>query len=121
MIQRRTFIQNLWAAGLLSNLPTFWMSQMSSPADTLAEPEMLRILEDPAAVKEIGQSFLQQYPDQADQQTLLSQFNGRTGSSTEAETRIAACIKEDFKLGNTVQVKGWILSFTEAQHCALYS
>jgi len=54
---------------------------------------------------------------------LLSGNSPIAGSSDETAIHqyLDQKVKQDFETGNTVLVKGWVLSVTEARQCALFS
>jgi hypothetical protein len=56
---------------------------------------------------------------------LLTDTAGKSApestDSTFLETLMEQKIHRDFEIGNTVNVKGWVLSATEARQCALFS
>ena len=123
MIKRRSFLQNLVAAGLFSSIPSGWVRWFASDGHLYAEPELLLMLDNPLAVKEIGQAYLDRYPDNQNKNALIRSLDVRFGSvrSKYLKAHISQCVRDDFALGNTIQLKGWILSHSEAQQCALFS
>jgi hypothetical protein len=54
---------------------------------------------------------------------LLADNSSIAGSANETAIHnyLDQKVKQDFESGNTVLVKGWVLSVTEARQCALYS
>jgi len=55
---------------------------------------------------------------------LLTDDAGKSVSSSDTtllKTVLNDKVKSDFEKGNTVNVKGWVLSETEARQCAVYS
>jgi len=75
----------------------------------------------------VGREYLARVPGEADPAVLVERLvaaeaDRRTLDQADRET-LAAWIREkqheDFELGHTVKVNGWILSETEARLCAL--
>jgi hypothetical protein len=117
-MKRREFIGlvAVGAAGVV--LPA---AASSLPA--VAHPRLLDILHDDEVVREIGRSYREMAAGQNDVRALTEAILAdRTGSvSAAVGARLDQQVKDDFTLGRTVKVNGWILSVTEAQQCALYS
>lgn len=73
----------------------------------------------------IGQRYLELYPEETQLKHLITKFNDLVIIAQNKQREIdwkqwlQAKIKEDFQLGLTVQIDGWIFSKTEAQFCAL--
>ncbi|MBW4505899.1 MAG: hypothetical protein KME64_05245 [Scytonematopsis contorta HA4267-MV1] len=78
----------------------------------------------------IGERYLKLYPEEAELKHLLAGFRNYLREThlvfTEGDEQFQSWyywlqgeVKKDFKLGQIVQVDGWILSKTEAQLCAL--
>ena len=74
----------------------------------------------------LGQTYLQRFPDENRISTLLTNLTTRsvaddTTDNHHRQTRIKRRIEHDFATGNTLLLKGWMLSRTEARQAALYS
>ncbi len=67
-------------------------------------------------MRTIGRAYLAEHPVEG--RALLSELRD-SGVSPEDPTTAEALIREDFRRGRTVAVKGWVLSSTEAKLCAL--
>jgi hypothetical protein len=106
-MKRRTFIF-LTAAGTAS----LFTGSCQHEADTLAQPEFLSQVCDAATMARIGQAYRAQTPDEAQKEKLIGLL--RTGVDP-------GHIRAEYAAGNTVILKGWVLSLTEARQCALYS
>ena len=106
-MKRRTFIF-LTAAGTAS----LFTGSCVDKADTLGHPAFLFQVSDAATVAKIGHAYRTQKPDEAQKDTLIGLL--KTGTDPQH-------IEAEYAAGNTVIVKGWVLSLTEARQCALYS
>ncbi len=95
----------------------------------LIPPSFLSRICDAKTIQEIGNAYNKQFPAQAHEDSLMdlllpeqsgyeiSRPAGKTGISSYLEKKI----QQDFKMGDTVVMNGWILSVTEAQQAALFS
>ena len=108
-MKRRTFIF-LTVAGTASlAMPSVGCRHET---DTLSHPEFLSRVCDAATIARIGQAYRTQAPDEAQKDKLIGLL--RTGVDPQQ-------IRAEYAAGNTVILKGWVLSLTEARQCALYS
>ena len=85
---------------------------------------LLRLFRSPASAAAIGRAYLQVAPQDADERRLLrlicaSGRHWRTADTEQLRLLIPQQQAEDFQHGRVVQVRGWILSETEARLCAL--
>lgn len=95
----------------------------------LSVPDMLSHLCDAKTIKEIGKAYGSKIPDEYSIKKIedLLVRNGERTSITETtkpediHTFIDKNIHNDFTTGKTVNVKGWVLSITEARQSALLS
>ena len=116
-MKRRSFVVSM-ANGLtlLSISPILLQCTVPDYDPHIANPLLLKYIWDPETIMEIGQVFIEMNPDinseRALVKTLLMKFN--TDTTFEKE------IMDDFSAEQFVQLKGWILSETEAQQCALF-
>ena len=67
-------------------------------------------------IQALGNMYRAAYPHE-DSVAALRELIG----STENMSALADSVRNDFEGGNVVHVDGWVLSRTEARHCALYS
>ena len=78
---------------------------------------------------EIGAAYKIQVPDEWNEQTLanlvLTDSTGHAIPESTESTKLYALLNQtilqDFEMGRTVIVNGWVLSQTEARQCALLS
>jgi hypothetical protein len=70
---------------------------------------------------QLGRSYLSAHPSEANRATLVRQLAGpiAPASAERAAHGVGARIREDYAMGHTVVVEGWVLSRTEARLCAL--
>ena len=88
----------------------------------LASPDSLTPIMDLKERREIGLTYRAQVPDESGERgvakRLLDKLSTNPGTLTASMDGV---IKKDFANGDVVEVKGWILSRTEARQCALLS
>jgi hypothetical protein len=80
--------------------------------DPLAHPDFLSHVCDAATIARIGEAYRNQVPDEAQKDKLIGLL--KAGIDPRH-------IQAEYAAGNTVILKGWVLSLTEARQCALYS
>lgn len=125
-MERRHFL-TVTAAGTigLSLSGAGWLPTGEPSLLVLARPELLTLLNG-RTVADIGMAYraTHRHEDAADRiasaiiadaKLSVDLTNGAVGE------RLAEQIRNDFANHRTVQLKGWILSLTEARQCALYS
>ena len=127
---RRNFLYLL----LGSSIGAFFYPTISLPGSTDAgKPATLATAladfpGDKASARIVGVEYLRHYPAECDavwlvDQILLDDIVHRTEflklGGAERKEMITRLIREDFKCGRIVQVRGWMLSQTEARLCAI--
>lgn len=122
-MKRRKFITiTTTSLGVLS-VPTLYQCLgTNNELNPLIYPQTLAQIWSAETIEEIGSSYLNQVPEENDEQTLsdLISLNSLSQEDTEQKV-IKSQIKKDFETENIVMVDGWILSTTEVRQCALYS
>jgi hypothetical protein len=90
---------------------------------TLAHPHLLDVLHDERIVADLGRRYRESVPSENDARVLESAIlaDAPAGASAPPRDWLAERVQQDFALGRTVTVDGWILSQTEARQAALYS
>ena len=92
-------------------------------------PDPLSHICDEKTLKEIGVAYRKKFTDESNEDQLANLlltsndnklFPENSGDAI-IHSMLGKKIQEDFETGKTVVVKGWILSKTEAQQCALFS
>ena len=125
IMNRRSFLQQMAASGLLVGLPVFGTMPGSPDWHRYSRPDLLAIIDDADSVREIGRAYRRLFPAHNDVQTLGLMLQAETNRlalpSKIPADRLSQCVQADFAHGRTVQIKGWILSITEARQCALFS
>ena len=129
-MNRRSFILLSGVSTLSLAIP--WVSCQTkawNPDPVLSQPQFLARIWDESEIHNIGLAYRKQVPDEAGEaelvQLLLTDNTGKSISGTTESSFLGSWldrkIENDFKIGQTVVVKGWILSITEARQCAVYS
>ena len=70
----------------------------------------------------VGDEFIMAYPDEADIDNLVAELHATLGASPTQDHlhhAVEQQIRADFERRDTVNIRGWILSRTEARLCAL--
>ena len=127
---RRDFLYLL----LGSSLGAFFYPTISLPSSTdSGKPATLATTladfpGDKSSARIVGVEYLRHYPAESDanwlaDQIFLVDLDRRTEflrlGGAERKEMIKRLIREDFKCGRIVQVRGWMLSQTEARLCAI--
>lgn len=94
---------------------------------TLAQPIFLSHICDAKTIQEIGNAYRAQVPEEAKADDLYDLLTidsgGKSISSSLDSTQISSLLSEninrEYAAGKTVNVKGWVISTTEARQCAL--
>jgi hypothetical protein len=121
-MKRRNFI--LLAGGALTvvAIPTanHFFGKVDYPP-ALALPGSLTSIMDSKELKELGVAYRSLIPDESRERIVTKRLMEKLSDDNAFITSLEEVIKKDFAAGNTIEVKGWILSKTEARQCALYS
>lgn len=112
-MKRRDFILVTISASLAFNQGCLRRNRSDGQVAGVSPPMFLTIICDDKELLAIGEAYLNQHPEEASKDNLASLLPTASLLSTRIQT--------DFQTGNTVVVKGWVLSLTEARQCALYS
>lgn len=127
---RRTFCQLTSMAVASTFLPFFGCSGPDPALQRkLSLPTTLATINDPTTIAEVGKAYMEQVPGESSPESLIEQLmvgsNGdlipETADSLSLQKMMAEKVQADFENGETVVVRGWILSRTEARQCALFS
>ena len=127
---RRTFceITSMVVAGTF--LPFMGCSEPDSSLHRrLSLPTTMATINESKTITEVGNAYLEQVPSENSPESLIDQLlinsNGdiipKTADSLTLQKMMSQKIQADFDNGETVVVRGWVLSRTEARQCALYS
>lgn len=82
--------------------------------NNLGQPQFLKASLGEALVKDIGKLYTEKFPFEADVKKLPGLIKVKDNDA------VATAVKNDFQQGKVVEMKGWILSVTEARQAALY-
>lgn len=94
----------------------------------LEKPQLLSRICDVNTIIDIGKSYRRTFPDNSRQQLMDNIMAGTEGkifpevsSNSSIASFVEEKVKDDFKSGRILVIKGWVLSETEARQCALFS
>jgi hypothetical protein len=122
-MERRLFVKLSAFTALALTLPLVQSCNGSKEMAT-AQPFLFSHLVDDKTISEAGLAYRNTHTaeDNKDKlsQLLLSGKDATLGKD-EIETLLDKQVTADFKKGDTLVVKGWVMSLTEARQCALYS
>jgi len=120
-MKRRNFI--LFAGGALAviAIANHFFANVDYPR-ALALPGSLTPIMDSKELKELGLVYRSLIPDESRERTVAKRLMEKLSADDNAfTTSLDEVIKKDFAEGNIIEVRGWILSKTEARQCALFS
>ena len=129
-MKRRSFIYLSAITAATVSFPFFNCRRPDYDLDKkLALPEMLSQICDEKTIREIGTVFGKAHPDLYNFLSIENQLRkdqeGNTIASSTETAEIMSVLKEkvnsDYNTGNTVVIKGWVISEQEALQCALFS
>ena len=116
VLGRRTFLGVVTAAGgTISGLVLF--GRKARRLQELSVTALLDGIANSQDAQRLGVAYLHLYPDQADIDVLREELTLSLGKPSDETLREA--IANDFGLGRTLQIDGWVLSETELKACAL--
>ena len=124
-MDRRTFLQISAVSAAAISLPMVHCKPKTN--DLLEFPGTLSSFCDEKTIRDIGQAYLQKFPGDNKSsrlQKLLLEGQESKGNADDADAVAAMLekkIKDDFRTSQTIILKGWVLSLTEARQCALFS
>lgn len=122
-MKRRYFLTSISAASVLL-VPPLVLAACSKENRHLryAVPQSLLSVCDTPALVEIGSAYREMFPEENDISVLSALImRGLPADSDNYSADLMARITEEFRNGQVVEVKGWLLSVTETRQCALYS
>jgi hypothetical protein len=113
-MKRRLFIKASVAGGALA----FPGASLLAARVVVARPpeDLNKLFADEAKIRQLGRNYLAAFPGEDDIDILQN-----LAVPVENLSLATAAVKQDFDNGDVVTVDGWVLSRTEARHCALYS
>jgi tRNA G26 N,N-dimethylase Trm1 len=124
-MERRSFVKLSAFTALALTLPFAESCSTGSKEMAVAQPLLFSHLVDAKAIREAGLAYRKTRTVEDDQQKLsqllLSEKETASLNKNEIESMLDKQVTNDFEAGNTVMVKGWVMSLTEARQCALFS
>ena len=129
-MKRRSFILLSLYSGAAISIPAFGCGTGSEVADKpWVQPRLLSHICDAKTLQEIGIAYRKKFTAESKEKQLINLLLADSSNKVVPPTSEDAFInsllekkiQNDFESGNTVIVKGWILSVTEARQCALFS
>jgi hypothetical protein len=129
-MKRRSFLLGALLGLLgLGIIPVIqWVRHFSVKDSALAQPKLLSMLCDSKTILMLGRAYLKMKPQESRGGRLLVDLLGDKFSKIPenqdmpaVESQLEKRIKQDFENSNTVVLKGWVLSVTEARQCAFFS
>ena len=122
-MKRRSFVKYTSLATITVLVPVTSCNSISRKDNALSLPVNLLSIMSEDEIKELGNSYIQSFPNEANVdvlKTLIVQ-NKNIPSKKLIDQKVKFEIKDDFVKGDTLILNGWVLSITEARQCALYS
>lgn len=129
-MKRKDFILLSFYSGVAVSIPFLGCSTGSTVANkSWVAPGLLSHICDVKTLKEIGSEYRRKFSGESSEEQLESLLLTDSDHkivpiNTEdavIQSLLEKKIKRDFEMSDTVVIKGWILSKTEAQQCALFS
>lgn len=81
-------------------------------------PEFLHLLVGKSKIKEIGKTYVERFPSEADSKKLTALISAALHEQSGSADNLR--IQNEFQSGKIVIISGWILSLTEARQSALF-
>ncbi len=126
-MKRRAFI--VTASIVAAGLPlAYYISKKTGQVNPLTKPDLLSAFCEEVTLKEIGVNYRNLVPQENEKQKLIDLIledgdGNKINPSNwkKIEGFLVKKIHEDFLANKVVDIKGWVLSITEARQCALFS
>jgi hypothetical protein len=126
-MKRRSFI--ITASIAAAGLPlAYYINKKNGQVNPLIKPDLLSAFCEEITLKEIGVNYRNLTPQENDKQKLMDLILEDSGGNkispsnwTKVEDFMKKKVHEDFLANRIVDLKGWVLSITEARQCALFS
>lgn len=113
-MKRRKFLKVSVAGGTLACVGAALLAARSKNG---VPPQGLNnLFRDPAKIRQLGDIYRATHTAEDDVNVLQS-----LAVPVDDLAVAAAAVQRDFEIGAIVQLDGWVLSRTEARHCALFS
>jgi hypothetical protein len=126
-MKRRLFI--ITASSVAASLPVvYYINKQKRQGNPLTTTDLLGSFCDDKTLQAIGNSYRTLMPQENEKQKLIDIIlldakgkKFKTSNSTDLKELITRKVNEDFLTDNTMIIKGWVISKTEARQCALFS
>ncbi|MEP6595312.1 MAG: hypothetical protein ABJA71_05165 [Ginsengibacter sp.] len=124
-MKRRDFIHLSAFTAAAISFPLLHSCNQSTENE-IAKPVFLSRLFDEKAINDAGRAYIKKTPLENDKNKLIQLLSNdsemlKSSIQKAIYQYLDQKVKQDFETGNTILVKGWVLSITEARQCALYS
>jgi hypothetical protein len=122
-MERRLFVKLSAFTAMALTLPLA-ESCGGSKEIAVAQPFLFSQLVNDKTISEAGLAYRKTYVAEDNKEKLSRLLlDGQDASLDKGELQamLDKQVTTDFKQGNTLVVKGWVMSITEARQCALYS
>ncbi|MDX1639705.1 MAG: hypothetical protein R3281_17210 [Balneolaceae bacterium] len=122
-MKRKQFLVLAAAGAFSATFPAVYScSRPVEYPEALSRPQHLFSIWDPETARAVGNAYRVQHPGEAGRNRLVELLlNDLPVDSADYDASLENNIRSDFASGRTVQVKGWILSISEARQCALFA
>ena len=123
-MERRLFVKLSAFTAMALTLPLIQSCSTGSKEMAVAQPLLFSHIVDGATITEAGVSYRKTHQEEDSKEMLSQLLLGKSGGSMDKDTiqnLLDKQVTADFKQGNTLVVKGWVMAVTEARQCALYS
>lgn len=122
-MERRLFVKLSAFTAMALTLPMV-QGCSGSKEMAVAQPYLLSQLVDDKTINQAGQAYRKTHAAEDNKEKLSQLLLGGKDAALgkgEIQAMLDKQVTADFKQGNTLVVKGWVMSVTEARQCALYS
>lgn len=125
-MKRRDFVRISAFISAAVSVPLLHSCNTSTVDKAMSQPLFLSRLFNEAQLNEAGKEYIRKRPEENDKKTLVQLLSGNGSIAKSSDTVqihrfLDQQVRQDFEKGDTIVVKGWVLSVTEARQCALFS
>lgn len=122
-MERRLFVKLSAFTAMALTLPLAESCSSGSKEMAVAQPLLFSHLVDVKTINEAGMAYRKAHTAEDTKEKLSQLLLGNQGAlgKDEIQNMLDKLVTSDFKQGNTLVLKGWVMSVTEARQCALYS
>lgn len=129
-LSRRSLLRwLLYPSALSFFLPARLLAErLAFSSNDLLALRLVRVFTSEKSARRVGSEYLRRAPEEADLSRLVDRIASthpqrraqlEQASVTELRELLNQELREDFALGRTIDVSGWVLSQTEVRLCAL--